>query len=210
MRPSHATCSPCALRATQAGFTLIEVLVVLILVGMISGVLFQALERAFSLQVRFGSELFKTQQGQMATDWYRQAVQGLYPDQPDGPQLFRGTATEFSGLTTNPLGLDYGAPTAVTWRLEKADDGLWQLRYTEAGPPSNILQWQGKAAKFVYIDAQQEPHDQWPPPLGLFPQLPKQIELVADDLGESIVIIAAPQGPAEPILRAQDLFKFIP
>lgn len=206
----HPTPPRRAPRVSQAGFTLIEVLVVLILVGMISGILFQALERAYGLQVRFGSELFKTQQGQMATDWYRQAVQGLYPEQPAGPQVFRGTATEFSGLTTNPLGLDYGAPTPVTWRVEPSGEGVWALRYSEAGPPATILQWQGKAAKFVYVDAQQEPYDQWPPPLGLFPQLPKQIQLVADDRGEALVIIASPQGPAEPILRAQDLFKFIP
>jgi general secretion pathway protein J len=191
----------------QAGFTLIEILVVLILVGMISGVLFEALERSNQLRSRFGRELFKVQQGQMAADWYRQTVQGLYPDQPDGSNLFHGDEREFSGLSTNPLGDDYGAPTPITWQIKNnPQDDTTALVYIEDKRETPVLLWRSNTARFVYLDDQQARHERWPPPLGLFPQLPQQILLEANDAGEAITIVATAMGPTEPLLRPQDVF----
>ncbi len=195
----------------QRGFTLIEMLVVLIMVAMISGVLFQALERSYSLQRRFGTELFKVQQGQMATDWYRQTVQGLYPDQRDASNVFHGDASSFAGLTTNPLGDDHGAPTPFQWTLLiHPDQGNTELVYRESGPTTTLLSWQGTDAKFVYLDEQQVAHDRWPPPLGLSPQLPRQIQIEAKSGGERIAIIASPMGPTEPPPRPLDFLGITP
>ncbi len=194
-------------RASQAGFTLIEVLVVLIMAALVSGILFQSLERAYRLQSRFGAELFKVQQGQMAADWYRQSVQGLYPDQADGADLFRGKAQDFSGLSSNPLSESYGAPTAISWKIQPGADGdTTELVYTEQKKDTPVLVWKTKQARFVYIDTEKAPHDSWPPPLGLFPQLPTQIQIVTTDLGEPIQLVAAPMGPTTPMLRLQDFF----
>jgi prepilin-type N-terminal cleavage/methylation domain-containing protein len=190
----------------QTGFTLIEVLVVLIMVGMIGGLLFQALEHAYRLQERFGSELFKVQQGQMAVDWYRQTIQGLYPDQPDGPNLFHGEAKELSGLSVNPLGSEYGAPTQIRWKLRNnLQSGGSELVYVEAQRESAILTWRSTQARFVYLDDQLTVHDKWPPPLGLFAQLPRQIQLLVRDAGEPIIVIASPKSPAEAMLSPQDI-----
>nr|WP_295784909.1 type II secretion system protein [Rhodoferax sp.] len=195
----------------QRGFTLIEMLVVLIMVAMISSVLFQALERSYSLQRRFGTELFKVQQGQMATDWYRQTVQGLYPDQLGASNTFHGDASSFSGLTTNPLGDDHGAPTPFQWTLViHPDRNNTELTYRDSGPPTTLLTWRGTDAKFVYLDEQQVTHDRWPPPLGLFPQLPRQIHVEAKDDGERISIFASPRGPTDPEPRPQDVFGVNP
>jgi general secretion pathway protein J len=199
------------MKSNQTGFTLIEMLVVLIMVAMISGVLFQALERSYSLQRRFGTELFKVQQGQMATEWYRQTVQGLYPDQPSAKDTFRGDATSISGLTTNPLMDAPGAPTPFQWTLIAQPDQVGtKLVYKDRGPQTDVLGWQGLDAKFVYLDDQQIAHGRWPPPLGLFPQLPRQIQLEVITGGERIVIVAAPMGPAEPPPRPQDVFGITP
>lgn len=195
------------IRSGQSGFTLIEVLVVLILVAMVSGILFQALERAYRLQNRFGAELFKVQQGQMAADWYRQTVQGLYPDQLDGPNMFRGKGQEFSGLSSNPLGDSYGAPTSITWKISKGqEDGTTELLYIEEKKETPVLTWRTSEARFIYMDAVQAAHDSWPPPLGLFTQLPSQIQLVTSNLGAPINLVASPMGPIEPLFRPQDLF----
>lgn len=197
----------------QTGFTLIEVLVVLIIVGMISGILFQALERAYRLQDRFGVELFKVQQGQMAADWYRQTVQGLSPDYADGRNIFHGEDKEFSGLTSNPLSDEYGAPTPITWKIRNNQQtGTTSLIYIEEKRETPVLTWRGNQARFIYLDEQQTPNDSWPPLLGLSTQLPKQIQLVAEDAGEPVSIVAATMGPTMPLLRgvAQDLFGITP
>lgn len=189
------------------GFTLIEVLVVLIIVGMTSGILFEALERAYRLQDRFGTELFKVQQGQMAADWYRQSVQGLRPDRSDGHNVFQGGEKEFSGLSSNPLSDDYGAPTPVTWKIRNnPQNGASELVYIEDKRETVILAWGGSAARFIYLDEKLEPHDVWPPPLGLWTQLPKQIQLLGKDAGDSTIIVASPMGPATTPPRPQDVF----
>jgi len=197
-------------RSDQGGFTLIEVLVVLIIVGSISGVLFQALEQAYRLQERFGTELFRVQQGQMAADWYRQTVQGLLPDDPGGPNVFHGEAREFSGLSSNPLGDQYGAPTPITWKLrDDQQSGTTELVYVEDDHETPILSWRGNQAKFVYLGPAQNPHDTWPP-LGLSTQLPKQIQLWAEDAGEPVTIVASPMGPTEALPRTQNVFGVTP
>ncbi len=197
--------------STQAGFTLIEVLVVLIIVGVTSGILFQALEQSYRLRDRFGVELFKVQQGQMAADWYRQTVQGLQPDYPAGQNLFRGDVRGFYGLSTNPLGVEYGAPTLITWKLRNnQQNGTTELVYIETGRETPILSWRGNRARFVYLDEQQTPHDSWPPPLGLSPQLPRQIQLIANDAGEPVIIVASIMGPVETLQRVQDFIGIKP
>lgn len=193
-------------QAPQRGFTLIEILVVLIMTGMVSGILFQAIERAYRLQERFGIELFSAQQGQMATDWYRQTIQGLRPDYPDGKSQFKGTQNEFSGLTDLSLGQNQGMPTAITWQLRNnPESGQTELRYLESQQATTILAWPRTEAHFVYMDDKQAPHELWPPPLGLWPQLPSQIQLISRDRGEAIAIIATPMCTAKPVLRFKDL-----
>lgn len=199
------------MKRPSSGFTLIEMLVVLIITALVSGVLFQALERSYNLQRRFGAELFKTQQGQMAVDWYRQSVQGLYPDYPGQPGVFKGDETGLAGLTTTPLSDNFGMPTPFRWSLvEAADKSHTDLVYREGGAETVILSWQGSGAKFSYIDAERVAHERWPPPLGVFPQLPRQVQVEARDSGEPIVIVATPLGPTEPPVRPMDVFNVIP
>ncbi len=198
-------------RLNQAGFTLVEVLVVLTMVALISSVLFQALERSYRLQDRFGEELFSVQQGQMATDWYRQTVQGLHPDYPDGADVFQGAVQEFSGLSTNPLSDDYGVPTRVIWKLRRsALSGLTELVYVDKKQETPILSWRSRDAKFVYLDDGHIAHDRWPPPLGLFPQLPRQIQLRIEGAPDSLTLAASPMGPARRPMRTKDVLGITP
>jgi len=189
----------------QTGFTLIEMLVVLIIVAMVSSVLFQALERAYRLQERFGTELFKVQQGQMTADWYRQSIQGLYPDYADGSHVFQGKYLEFSGLSTNPLSDNYGSPTPITWKLRRnTQTGTTELLYVEVKRETPILEWGSNQVRFIYVDEQHNSYESWPPPLGVATQLPKQIQLEVKEAGEITSIVASPLGPTTTLPRLQD------
>jgi general secretion pathway protein J len=191
------------IHSLHSGFTLIEILVVLIIVGMVSGILLQALERAYRLQERFGTELFDMQQRQMATDWYRLTVKGLFPDYADGRHKFKGDDREFSGLSNNPLSGGYGALTPITWRIRNSKGNQTELVYIENNKEVSLLSWQGQGARFIYLDKEMTPHHSWPPALGLHKQLPTMIRIETD--GEDAAILASPMGPDTPLPRLQDM-----
>lgn len=192
--------------ATDRGFTLLEMLVVLILVSMTTGILMQGLHQIFLLQSRFGHELFNSQQGAMYTEWFRRSVNGMMPDYHDGKHPFKGSAREFSGMTLSPLNAATETLVPFMWRLEfDPASGQTQLRYGAGEETPTVLSWPGNSGKFVYFDGNNEPHDAWPPFLGKWPQLPKAIYLENQNPEEPRIIVAVPRGPESPLPRQKDL-----
>lgn len=190
----------------QRGFTLLEMLVVLILTGMITGILMQGLHQVFRLQTHFGRELFNTQQGGMYTEWFRQSVDGILPDYPNGKHKFKGSAREFSGMTLSPLNTATEALLPFIWRLKfDSISGQTQLQYGLEENAPVVLAWPGNSGKFIYFDAKDEPHDDWPPLLGKWPQLPKAIYLENQNPDEPRVIVAVPKAQENPLPRLMDL-----
>ena len=191
-------------RKPQNGFTLIEMLVVMILVSITSAVLIQAMGYLFGIQQRAGSEAWNMQGKAMSEDWFRQVVEGLQPDYTDGRNVFSGADHQFSGLTTNLLAENYGGLGAFSFSLRPDySGGSTNLVY---GNDSIILSMNDTNAKFVYVDEKGEPHDSWPPPLGIWPQLPSSILIE----GKDFVLAATPLGPAAPLPRVQDAFGVAP
>lgn len=187
------------------GFTLVEMLVVLVLTGAIVAILTQALGQVFRLQSHFGAELFNTQQGEMYTEWFRQSVNGLLPDHPDGPEKFKGAEKEFQGLTLAPLDTSSEALQAFAWSLAfDPKSGETQLQYSSGEKAVVVLSWPGNSGRFVYVDEKDETHDAWPPFSGRWPQLPKAINLEYRDTDGPRVIVAVPKGPHNALPRRKD------
>jgi len=186
------------------GFTLIEILVVLIITGFIVAILLQSLQLVFRLQTHFGSEIFRTQNGAMYSDWFRESINGLLSDDEGGKQKFRGERREMSGLTLAPLDQENGTIASFVWRLEfDVGKGLTGLYFGVAGEeqPLQILAWESNSGRFIYIDAQNEAHDNWPPFLGKWPQLPKAIFLESGTGAQLRLIVAAPRSADIPLPR---------
>ncbi len=196
-------------RFKSRGFTLVEILVVMIITGFIVAILLQSLHQIFRLQTHFGSEIFHTQNGAMYADWFRQSINGLMPDYKDGKHKFRGEQQQMSGLTLSPLGLEGGALTPFAWRLEfDPRSGQTGLYYGDAGekqPALPMLAWQGNSGRFIYIDAENEHHDSWPPFVGKWQQLPRAIYLESGAAEQRRLIVAIPRGPDEPLLHRKVL-----
>jgi general secretion pathway protein J len=193
-------------RKSSRAFTLIEMMVVLLIVGMTSTLLFQMLSQTIRMQRNAGLEIADAQQGTMESDWLRQVINGLQPDYQDGKNVFKGTARLVSGLSNNPLTVEYGAPMPFTLELAyDADHDLTRLFYGTAKNGTVLMYWPHDIGRFVYLDADGGTHDTWPPALGLWPQLPQALQLEFEQETGKRVLVATPDGPAEPAPRVRDI-----
>ena len=221
-RRRAAGCAVCP--DAPRGFTLVEMLVVLVLTSLAAGLLMQASTQVLGLQQRLNAQLERLRGPQLGADWLRQVVQGLQPDYSDGAHVFKGTERGFAALTTNPLSGSYGglAPFAVVLDYDGASDST-ALRYAAGAVPGVVvarladalpevqaatvlLRWPGRAPRLRYWDDKGEPHADWPPAQGLWRQLPSRITLEGEqEGGDPWVLVATSQGPAWPVPRARDV-----
>ena len=152
------------MRHRSPGFTLVEVLVVLVIGSLVSALLFQMLAQTYRLRSRFADQLSESQTGRMRADWLRQALRGLESLTADAPLRFSGQPATLQGLTSAPIG-QRGA-SLRDFRLEWVPrDSGWELRYADGEAPWPL--WGASAAGrpgFRYLDDQGGEHTQWPPP----------------------------------------------
>ena len=201
----HSTASrPCYL---SQGFTLFEMLVVILLTGMIATILFQGLNQIYRLQTHFDAELDHNRKDAMLADWYRQVITGLKPDQKDGQNKFSGDAQRLQGQTTSPLDLSKGViPFVLQLRYNRQTDTT-HLEYIANEKNTPLLTWAGKQGKLAYLDVGQQEYDQWPPPMVREPQqIPAAIRLDAMRDQQKWTLIATPMSPVNPKPRIQELF----
>ena len=191
----------------QAGFTLVEVLVTLVLLSMVAAIVFGSLGQVLDARARLRPYLDRSEETALVASWFRQTVQALIADYDTGKNRFTASANTFSGLTASPLLGSAGTPTAFTWALnyDPASD-LTVLQYREREKPSDtveIARWSGKDAVFSYYGLDQEWRRVWPPTdLGTSTtamQLPQLVRLGGLPTGLFPTIVAAPR--AAPIPR---------
>ncbi len=193
-------------RIYSRGFTLLEMLVVLIIVGLAAGLLFEGSAQVMGMQSRLEGQLVQLRGTSMRADWLRQLVEGLQPDYQDGKNIFKGSARGFSGLSTNPLSGDYAGlePFALVLAFDQAHGGV-ALRYGDSPDAPVLMSWQAGRAVLRYWDNQGVAHEDWPPPLGLWPQLPFGIRVESGPVDAPWLIAAAPYGPTWPVPRPRDV-----
>lgn len=195
----------------ERGFTLLEMLVVILLTGMITTILFQGLSQVFRLQTHFDAELDHQRIDTMSLDWYRQVVKSIQPDFPDGKNKFRGTAKEMSGIASNALSLEAGVEAFRLSLDYNADDQTTSLNYKGHGKPVTLITWPGNKGLFRYQDDQQIKQDSWPPLNNSEArQVPPAIWLEAYDKQADATpthIIVTPMGLTKSRPRVSDMFR---
>ena len=191
-------------KSEQTGFTLIEVLVALVLLGMVVAIIFGSLGQVVDARSRLRPYLDQAEETALVASWFRQTVQALVADYETGKDRFAATADGFSGLTASPLIGPPGTPTAFHWLLKHDPHAdVTFLEYAErASNTIRVAGWSGHGIALSYYGRDQEWYRAWPPaPLEESkgaPQLPQLVRLsgFAPDLYPTIV--AAPRSSAVP------------
>jgi general secretion pathway protein J len=161
----------------EAGFTLLEMLVVLVLVTMLSGILMQGFTYVLQLRVRFLQQLDQQQVGKLQQHWFRSVTSNIAPAPKGHADSFRGKATAMQGLTLASLSGKAGTQAPFEFRLEENEEGS-ELRYRlEEEKEWVLVKWHEQGATFAYLDAKGKWYEQWPPARQSVSQLPMAIKL---------------------------------
>ena len=182
------------------GFTLVELLVVLAITALISGVLLTALGRVLDIRLRIAEFLDGVEAPVLVADWFRSSVEGLVPDNPTGHDRFIGRSRKMTGLSLAPVNSPPGVPTPIAWEIVyEADAGRSYLRYRNGGDRAMTLaSWPGDYGALRYCGADLVCHDSWPADRGGV-QLPALIRLDAVKGTEPWPILAAPESDRDPL-----------
>lgn len=193
----------------SAGFTLLEMLVVLAITSMVFALLMESLQQAFRIQLKLNEVTSESTGDALADGWLRDLIEGLQPGERLSPQVFKGEPTTLSGLTLRPVSAsNEGMPTEFTLSLVvDRQQQVTRLRYRDATLETELHVFPSTEARFIYEDEEGAEFEQWPPNRNDPPQIPSLVRLVwrkSDaDFGE---LVARPSGPLVPLPAAAGIF----
>lgn len=147
----------------QRGFTLLEMMVVLVIVSLISVLLMQGFGFVVGLQERIRTQLVKVQNIELKEQWFRLVVRSIIREEREGNPSFKGETDRFAGTSIQPLGQQIGTPTSIEW-LIKYNGEISILYYVESdSEPIKIMAWRNSEQVFRYLDESGNLYDSWPP-----------------------------------------------
>ena len=217
-------------RSRQTGLSVLEVMVVIVIIGLISGTLISTLSQVFESRIRLAPLLDRNDQTILTASWIRSLIGGLIPDYPDGRGVFVGDKRGLRGQSVSPLGggngfTGPGIPTLFTLTFEPAAEKRITLRYSTGLQSIDLATWStDDAANFNtglhYYDGQ-DWIDHWPlsdqemrehAPLGSIrkadpPPLPMLVRIDMILGGQPFVLAASPHGPDAPLPRLGDVLR---
>lgn len=161
----------------QPGFTLVEVLVVLVMVSMLSVVLIDGIVQVLQIQSRLAEKTALARESSLERAWFRQVLRGTIADKD---HEFSLRSREISGLTVDPLLSAPGVP--MPYRLALRSVGSYLvLEYREQqGDPVELARWLAADAtesfSFDAVEDSGKTINRWPEP-GSRVQLPLGVGL---------------------------------
>lgn len=159
-----------------------EVLVVLVLVSLLSGLLMQGF--GYVLRLRFNvTQQLKTQRIQQLQEyWYSSLVTGLIVNAREEKALFQGDEAMLQGLSINTLTAPAGVPQKFILTLSSQNNDRVVLKYRINETDDWVLgEWPAQKASFSYLDNQGGWVSNWPPKMGVgTQQLPEAVRLQID------------------------------
>ena len=220
----------CKRRSSQNGLSVLEVIVVIVIIGLISGTLISTLSQVFESRIRLAPLLDRNDQTILTASWFRSLIGGIIPDYPDGRGVFIGDSRGLRGQSVSPLGggngfTSPGIPTLFTLTFAPAGGNRVVLRYSTGLQSVDLAAWSTDDSANIntglhYYDGQNWV-DHWPltdqeirerAPLGSIrkaepPPLPMLVRLDIILGGQPFVLAASPHGPDAPLPRLGDVLR---
>jgi len=154
---------------SSTGFTLLEVLVVLVITSLISFVLIYAFSYVTLLRNSFINQINILQKGAMQETWFRQSIKSITLTKSHATEdHFLGKPHFFECITLSPLNAYQGTPIRIRWSINNKLN-QYQLNYEELNEQDNtwdIMSWEYEKARFQYVSHTGKHFNQWPPNLG--------------------------------------------
>jgi prepilin-type N-terminal cleavage/methylation domain-containing protein len=190
-------------KITSRGFTLFEMIVVIVITGLMAAVLLQGLSMVLRTRLSVSSTIADLQTVVVGQNVPVDPLRGILPDYSNNPNQFKGQARTMSGQTLRPLLSPPGAPTPFKMSLDY-DGGSNQtvLTYEEPGrAKTELARWPGSDQSFKYRDVSGDWQSSWPPQASTS-QTPWLIWI---DTGPTAApLVAAVSGPHDRVTRLED------
>ena len=159
----------------QRAFTLIEMLVVMVIVGLLITVIMQGFGYSLGLYQRVQHTQKNAYSEVLVYNWLCSTLGVQVAARPKD----KGLDGEFSHLDTytyQPLLEQQGLKTRIQWRLEQVP-GYLQLSYSESGQDFAVYRWPESTGEFEYQSAEGKWLQQWPIDKVDPPKLPESVRL---------------------------------
>ena len=184
---------------TEAAFTLLEVLVVLVLLSLVVTLLASGLSMTFTIRERFADKQSELRVNRLQAHWFREVCSAFTPQHELDAELFAGTPNRISGLSLSPLQSDPGVPTMVDLAIEQRGEDC-VVFYQQAGVEQiEIAFWPSAECRFRFVDKLTNKKQQWPPAsFSESEQLPRAIILEIEQSAGLQVWITAISGRTQP------------
>ena len=191
-------------RSACQGFTLLEVVVVLMISGLISVILMQGLSLVLESRLRVAGAIDNLGRTGVQASIMTSPLKGLLPDYADGPDVFFGDKKRIRGLTLTPLQGTSGAPTGFGMILDyDVVDNNTVLTYYERGyDPLVIARWDGNQGEFSYRGRSGDWAEAWPPDRTDVKQTPRSV-MVQTGIKDTTYVIRV-LAPHDRVGRLQD------
>lgn len=186
------------------GFSLLEVIVVLVITSLITTILMQGLSVVLGTKLRFSTVLSGIEERSLQQSVISSPLQGLVPDYDDGSNKFAGENKRLKGLTLSPLHGLVGAPTIFALAIDyNTAESVSELTYFENGyGPIALAKWPTLIGEFSYRGRDGEWRKTWPPPGDQYLQVPRTIRI---ETGlEQADLFVQVMGPQRRPYRIQD------
>ncbi len=134
----------------ERGFTLLEIMIVLVLMTLVTGLFIDPISRIYDLRHRLRNQIDGIHLSVLAQNWFRASISGIYMTK----SKFSGEPKKITGVSYYPLNEDIGVPSSFEWSLDY-DNGndVTLLNYKGFGEEVlTIAEWKGNEGVFSYYN----------------------------------------------------------